>query len=106
MKQKRYWLRGGIIAVIIGAIFLIINLISIKYFNTEAFNYPIAPGIFLGITFNYLAFKCDFWNGGGSWYCDTTGIISIIAFNLIIYFLAGILIGWLYGKIIKRNKVS
>jgi hypothetical protein len=95
MQQKRYWLRGGIIGLIIGVLFLVINFLGMKYFNTEALNWPLLPGIFSGIVFNYLVLKCDFidWNNKNPQYCDSLQGISMIAFNLLAYFIVGMLIG-------------
>ena len=100
---KRYWLRGGMIGLIVGALLIAIYLISYKFLNTEILNYFVIiglPGYFL----TYLL-GCKFFNT--SWggvpvaplYCDSLQAFVTIATALIAYIVFGILIGWLYGKI-------
>lgn len=102
-NTKRYWLSGGIIALIIGAVYVVIYLVALNNFNTEIWNWGIAPGIFLGIMFSVLL-GCDFWGGSNVGYCETLQAVSLVAVTLIIYFIGGMFLGWLYGKIKIRNK--
>ena len=103
MIIKRYWLRGGIVALIIGAIYAVIYLVAYNYFNIEIWNWGIAPGIFLGIMFSVLL-GCDFWGGSNVGYCVSLQVISFVVVTLIIYFIVGMFLGWLYGKI-KKSRV-
>jgi len=75
MKQKRYWLRGGVMGLIISVIALIIIEVATKC---------------VGICPRFSAFLPE--------------IIFIYGVFIIGGILLGILIGWLYGKIKNRNK--
>ncbi|MDQ2932996.1 MAG: hypothetical protein M3Q80_01290 [bacterium] len=107
-NNKKYWLRGGIIAIVVGLFFLTIYFLTSVYLNTEAFNWPIFPGMALGIILNYLLFKCEFllWNNTNPDYCDITSTGTVIAATLLIYFILGVLIGWIYCKIKNKKQIT
>ncbi len=77
MKEKRYWLRGGILAsVLFGSIFTILVL-----FVGNSFDLRYKPG-----------------------YEPTHHFIRSILFVTFFGFIIGVLFGWIYGKIKNRNK--
>jgi len=89
-KNKKYWLRGGIIAVIINII-LIILLFK---------NVPLNAYIFSIFGWHSFFFDCGMNNFDNIPFCypDTRFLVIIVIFGLVL--------GWLYGliksKIIKN----
>jgi len=96
MKQKRYWLRGGVTGLGIFIVFSILSLLIDKIFG---------PGDY-GITLNEILVYFPF----GYIYESLTNkifpMLLIFVINLLIFSAVGVLIGWLYGKIKDRNKVG
>ena len=109
MKQKRYWLRGGLIGLVLGCILISIHFIFYKFFGVEAFNYFVIAGIF-GIVIVDRFFHCDFLDMG--WtnhhlpkYCNALEGVGLIISALFVYLVIGIIIGWFYGKFKNRNNI-
>ena len=103
MKQKRYWLWGGVIGIIVIFLTIFIFIVSLffsKDVSSKDFFYAIwllftGPGVMiLGIE------------------TPSGGIINIPDFlrldvalvSIIFNFLPGAFFGWFYGKIKNRNK--
>ena len=91
MKQKRYWLRGGIIGLIIGVVVDLWFASSMRcissYLNADGTMGSMCPG------------KLDLFLT--SLKVDTIYYIL----TLFVIILVGLLLGWLYGKIKNRNKL-
>lgn len=95
LKKLPYWIRGGLIGGLIG---IIIGLISILIiFLTEGYK-----GYFE--TLNYYQFQIPFllsntflWILILLWYC---------IFYFVILSTLGILIGFIYGELKKKNKIK
>ena len=121
MKQKRYWLRFGIVFSILGALSVIAYYTYNTWCNTscnipEFFEYiifyPSLPATFavllIGQPIMYLVkyFDIDMYHLFG---IDTDHILLSVYFavvlQVIIYFTIGSIIGWIYGKIKNRNKI-
>lgn len=95
MQNKKYWLNGGIISIFIVAI---VSLPGIFFMPLRII---FLPGVLIGIILDELFL-------GGTLYNPTfsegiTMILSIV-FSVIIYFIAGTFLGWLYGKIKNRKQ--
>jgi len=87
-KNKRYWLRGGVVGGVIG-----ILIFAINYFLKESFFMIfVAPIGLILMLFGDLN-KENFILGG---------IIAILLI-FIFYFLLGTIIGYIYGKIKQRR---
>lgn len=99
MKTKRYWLIGGVIGFVIsivGTLGFFIGVGGIGFFYV------------FGMGWSVLMTAVN--NGLLSQYFSTTHkdlpmVIAGLVFNSIIYCVAGLFIGWLYGKIKNRNKI-
>lgn len=96
MQQKRYWLRGGLIALAI-VVVLFVGL------------------FFSGVTMDYgisIAWGVSNWPGGlvyglfNMHLMDRIEIPIIISLSVVIYFSIGVFVGSLYGKFKNRNKVA
>jgi len=93
--QKRYWLlRGGVVFLITGIIFLLASELII---NDVIWHFPANPtieflSVFYSIPFVFLNI--------------VLGVPYFISHFIIlaIYFFVGAILGWLYGKIKNRNK--
>ena len=83
-KNWPYWLKGGIIGIIFA---IIIILITFAYYEVSS-----NLGSFFGIN-EYLVENIS--NYG-------LGLILYMSLNLIEYFVIGALIGYIYGRIIKK----
>ncbi len=122
MKQKRYWLRGGVIAVFISSLlFFIVIVPSLDQMlaplsENNAGSFLFRPFLFSLLYLLSLAIRAIFFSiflesnfeynicrilncGDHRTYFDFLIII-------IIYFIVGAFIGWLYGKVKNRNKVK
>ena len=99
MNQKRYWLRGAIIATIYGIVAVIVTHLFFRvgdnYSTLSLFLYPF---IFIGSPINFIIILISpitkilppFWGG--------------IYFSIVYCFPVGALTGLLYGKIKNRNQ--
>lgn len=98
MKQKRYWLRGGIILVILVTIIEII----FGMLGTPALS---IPGLFvaLGVTHCPLL---NSWSGNNPEYCKPVVISLAILINFVFYFVVGSYFGRLYGWIKGRKQAD
>ncbi len=108
--QKRYWLRGGIIAFVVGLLAVVLlpkicPYITFDLHGSDA-GTPICnsiwPFTFIPILLvAIIAFSVgSFLNLPESSFSFLLGCTFIIIFTLL-----GMLIGWLYGKIKNRNKI-
>ena len=96
MKQKRYWLRFGF--GFLGFVFILFWILF--FFGpkddvwgiSNAFILSNVPG---GLVYGLFNVHLP----------DTKEIPIIISLSIIIYFIIGAIIGWIYGKIKNRNKV-
>ena len=103
-NNKRYWLRGGIISIIIFTPLYILSLYSGGHPGaTILFFLPIA--IAYGVLFkdDIFHFVDDIAKllGGSLLDYNLAGYLFLLPFYLVI----GIFLGWLYGKIKNRNRV-
>jgi len=93
MKQKRYWLRGGII---LGSIVCFLSIVSII---------PYSPFFIINIILSmphwWIVKLTGYCTGGES--CIGTWLIIFSFLYVIEGFVLGSLLGWLYGKIKNRN---
>ena len=102
MKTKRYWLRGGVISVIlVGLITLILFILFPSQPNdmVPAASVPVLIGMApVNLISYYLHINTNFfWSSRlGS------NIMTII--SAIDYFLVGSILGWIYGKIKSRRQ--
>lgn len=103
-KNWSYWLKGGIVAVIISIILLIIPFLLFLFITVDGY----IGTIFFYIYFISLrisifpAFLMRFVQGAS----DSSAInvtMLIVIISLITWFVIGAIIGWIYGKIkLKR----
>ena len=100
-KDWPYWLKGGIILLVIYVIFTVPLLLSYNQ-QTSKFNDNPISSILLIV--NIMGGILLLLSGTISVFGDVTlkSIISLIVINSILYTLIGALIGWIYGKI--KNK--
>jgi hypothetical protein len=89
MKTKRYWLRGGVVGLIIG--------ITVSPFSLFGFYFPIVTPISQIMTspLNIL-FGSNVSLGG---------IPILFAIYSVLWIIYGIIIGWIYGKIKGKNSL-
>ena len=103
MKQKRYWLSGGTVSSVIGIVFLLL-IYATK--SELIFSFPLIilsfPFFIGGIT-SWAFLDLGFQNS--TWELSTLGTILNFTLVILIYFLIGAFLGWLYGKIKNRNEV-
>jgi len=115
-RLKPYWLKGGIIGVIIATLLLIINYFLVGVLiDNSILSAIFIPGSFIVV---YLIFSdvlkdisimgCDFSFSfaRASNYCDSLGFIITSIIIFIVNFIIGAIIGWIYGKIKNKNKVT
>ncbi len=90
MKQKRYWLRGGIAIAILS---LIIGL----FYISDGSRSDIVTAIYSpAIIVAYM--------NGGLFSSNQPSIFQLLIFIILNGFIYGLVLGWLYGKI--KNKVT
>lgn len=105
-KTWPYWLKGGIICLIIVILLTIIG-VGIFYLLGLVFQISgiiplfsfiiaISPGLFIGITLLGMSFKS---------FSGIDAIITIII-SIIIYFIFGTFIGWIVGKVKSRRQIN
>ena len=88
MKQKRYWLRGGIISTIL----LFLPLIYLQNnFDWEILKESVSFQVYILLNKLPLLFS-------------PSNQVSKIIIALILYFILGAIIGWIYGKFKNRKK--
>lgn len=103
-NNKRYWLRGGAIVVVL---YIIVSLILIPFGNDGSFigfdywSYPTLLVVFGISNFIYSITSIDFTDRSFMFLSEYTFIV----YAVIIYFIAGSILGWLYGKIRNRKKI-
>lgn len=100
-KRWPYWLRGGVIGVLILVIILFLSIIlaligKVDVILNNPFIYIIVK-ILASPTSILNLFPIDPINNSILWYCF--GIIS----GVIVYFLIGAVIGWIVGKIKSKK---
>ena len=114
-KEKRYWLRGGLMLAVIGFIIAVIfRLMTIFGVNLDSpFNVYLivlaatGPGFPLIILLFSLLGCNSFMNEEGSpQYCSNDIVQSIIILSSVViaYFILGAIIGWIYGKMKNRGE--
>jgi uncharacterized BrkB/YihY/UPF0761 family membrane protein len=91
-NKKRYWLRGGIIGIILGIILSVSN-----YFLAGVIGlFTMFPALFNGLNITYGIEHC----GGGCWGADIySGCIGLIFWSVFLC----ILFFWLYDKKFKNR---
>jgi len=102
MKTKKYWLRGLLIGLLIGAIYFIVILGSVAYVGgiSFAFLQILSPVLLILQKFDfgmYILF-------GKS--CNGIECVFTLITTPISFMIEGLAIGWLYGKIKNRHKIS
>jgi hypothetical protein len=88
-KKKRYWLRGGIIGLIIG-LFLIIN--PFPFIRFLGIFSELVYYISFGFVYNLMNINQEEY------------LFYILIFHFIVFFIYGVIIGGIYGKIKNRKK--
>lgn len=102
-EEKNYFLKGGKIGAIIGVSGVILTLLLTSFgyiMNNQPFNLILIP--FIALSFLFVAngvLGCNF----KSEQCFSEMILGDII-TIIIFFVVGALIGWIYGKIKRRNE--
>ncbi|MBX4196291.1 hypothetical protein KW805_01760 [Candidatus Pacearchaeota archaeon] len=104
-KNKPTWLKGGIIAATIFILSLFIIYV-LSLINDQLDDLFLIPAIPIAIVEGILMPGCGFGGSilsGSPYYCieSQSYFIQVMA-GLIVYFILGALIGWIYGKI--KNK--
>lgn len=110
-KQKKYWLRGGIISAVISIIPNFFGFLCYKHNDANWFGGLECLPNFFSITYYYFAnlyysFEhYTFWKEFLSYYIGNFGTFDPLAFilNTVLCFFIGVIIGWIYGKIKKIN---
>lgn len=87
MNQKKYWLRGGIIAILVVLIACLEYVMRISLLNILALPLLIWPDS------NFLLYAISL---GGH-------VNTSLVFLFLLYFIIGSFFGWLYGKIKNRR---
>ncbi len=108
MKQKRYWLRGGItLIIVVGLSMLILFFLFPTPPEADAWarafpvwEVPLYYGMFLWDIVTYYAHIYTNWLWDSQLGALFQWIIPIST-----YFIVGAILGWIYGKIKNRNKV-
>ncbi len=100
--QKRYWLRGGIIALIIYAVVTVI-LVPFSTLGKECsvfcLTYWSIPS-FIGSII--ISFPIKILTGSTFFMRGSNVFFGAIYF----YFIIGMVIGWVYGKIKRKNNIN
>ena len=81
--NKRYWLRGSVVSLIIGVILIAFYKIGLL---------PVAL-LFWGLQVPY----------PGS---ELNELIILVIISVVFYFIVGAVLGWLYGKIKNRKSLA
>lgn len=97
MKQKKYWLRGGVITVSIFFAFLIVIYWSGQIRIINAYRKVVCPTTPCPEEMLVNVF-------GNESYVQTSQILMEIVVIIFILFLVGAIFGWFYGK--KQNNNS
>ncbi len=104
--NKRYWLKGAMIAVIIHIVLslIILSITGLNPIGNKDLIGLAFPNVFLGVPMYWLFGIPIAWimNILGN---DFFGRWSMLWWLLLYWFAVGALIGWIYGKI-KNRKVS
>lgn len=97
-KDWSYWLKGGVIALIIQILFFLIDSLNGSFLDTRIS----LPLIIIWILMGSLNLSFGCYNKGVITLSNCTSYI-IVSFilNLLLYFLVGALIGWIIGKVRK-----
>lgn len=102
MIQKRYWLKGGLI---LSGLYIFLSAAS--FLLNEVFELDVT-GMFFILLQAPLYFFYGFLGGrGGGFFngLEAFALPSIIGYTflVVIYFIVGAILGWLYGKIKSRK---
>lgn len=104
-KNWPYWLKGGVISVLIALMFTSIFLDEGIYgggFMNFGFAASMLVLAFLPMSLFCAFFSLRCWDMGS--YAQF--ILLGLSFNIIFYFIVGVIIGFVYGKIKKINKLK
>jgi len=112
MKTKRYWLRGGLIVLLLSILLFIISLqfqrsTPILHEIGNLSSRIIEPGMILTYPLTEKCLLDNFWNNGYH-SCPINPVLwqlMVVGLDVILYFLLGSLFGWFYGKIKKSRDV-
>ena len=100
MKQKRYWLRGGICLGILNIILAVGSIATPACGDLLAILFEL-PGIPFLFLFSVITEAIGWHVSVRIMECQV-----LFLFGTLGYFLIGAVIGWIYGKIKNRNKVA
>lgn len=105
--NKKYWLRGGMLGLVVGTILIAFALFFRYVFGSELLTAFVIPGLYASPFLKlfgcyFISFRLDDIPA----YCPALSLAVLIAANLILYIIAGILIGWIYGKMKNRRNVT
>lgn len=103
MKQKRYWLRGGVVGLVMGIIVLIVAMLTALNYDCPGGNCTPYWYDMIGYVSGWLSFPLTSFAKG---FIGSSAYILNFIFIPATYFMYGAIIGWLYGKIGNRNKVA
>ncbi len=105
MPTKRYWLRGGVVGVLVVLVFLLVDYMLF-----------LTPFVFSSTDFggfSFLLFLATAFTNPLFWLQEATGFpfsnypgnLTMIFLDLLWFCVLGSFLGWLYGKIKNRNKM-
>lgn len=108
-KNWPYWVRGGVVSIILAFLYLLYSFPLQKYFPAcISFNFfckthQIIELIFMWPAMIYL-FRYQFLgNKVAGWFDNLPLLVLVI--NIAYVFAIGAFLGWLYGKIKNRRKI-
>lgn len=114
-KNWPYWLKGGVVGLIIGICVFVSVFPAIS--SDQSIDFFRTTLIFPGIILYFLIYSdcAGAWLleglGGGKglepmWCSDFyIGVFIVLIVNLVFYFIAGAIIGLIYGKIKNKNNI-
>jgi len=99
MKQKQYWLRGGIIGFIAGTILIVVAMLTALNYDCSTKCTPYWYDV-IGYISGWLSFPLT---SVAKRLIGPGAYILNFVFIPATYFMYGVIIGWLYGKIKNRQ---
>ncbi len=100
MKQKRYWLRGGVIGLIAICLYVLFIVLSGSF----------AAGLMVYLPTLSLLNTLGLCSQSGSMLSSGSGIctpdLRIVPVILIEFVIIGIILGWIYGKMKNRREID
>ncbi|MBX4198153.1 hypothetical protein KW782_02340 [Candidatus Parcubacteria bacterium] len=103
--NRKYWLRGGIIGSLFGFGMAFLMTTGLFIYVMEFIPYTAVSDyiILIVMTYAYLPVTIILWNIKSP--SAFLFITMIVLYNVLLSFLIGSVIGWIYGKFKKQNAV-